>query len=172
MIPECNDIPSKSKRAPNKIVVEKFVPSPAELALKRALYHWREERTLLLHGSAAMKFYSADIFMHFSFIERIVELVHESKLETFKDITEQVRWCHGEKYGPEILELVCVHCPKPLLPSPFVSTPLARSVQHGQREPLHTNSSHPRAPPRCSACQALGHKSELLMIVDTRSLRV
>lgn len=44
---------------------------------------------MLLHfGSQVEQYYSADLFMHFTFIDCIVKLAHAKKLDTVKDVVE------------------------------------------------------------------------------------
>ena len=158
MLPERNDVPNKPPRAPNKITVKEFIRSGNEDRLVQALYDWRKEQTLSLYGPWIVDDFGPDIFMHFSFIDRIVGLAHEHRLKSPKDIIEQVRWNQAGKYAPLILDLIRRHCPEPLPPSPFVTTPMPL------RQGTGNDATRPRAAPRCSRCGELGHKRTVYLL--------
>ena len=167
IIPERNDTPNKPPRAPNKVTIKDFVRSPNEDALARALREWRSQLTLQFYGSDCIDAFGPDVFMHFSFIDRIVGLAHEHRLKSTKDIIDQVRWNQVSKYASHILDLVREHCPELPPPSPFVHTPMAPRRSLGE-----VNDPRRRAAPRCSRCGEIGHKSALGFLFSSRLLCV
>ena len=151
MVPVRNDVANKPSRAPNKITIKDFVRSENEDRLARALHDWRKEQVSSLYSSWVADSFGPDVFMHFSFVDRIVGLAHEHRLKSTKDIIEQVRWNQAGKYASHILDLIRKYCPEPLPPSPFVTTPIPLRQGVGDVTRL-------RAAPRCSRCGEIGHK--------------
>ncbi|KAI0072063.1 hypothetical protein K474DRAFT_1571894, partial [Panus rudis PR-1116 ss-1] len=124
---------------------------------------WRNNKAKQLCPAAYNRF-GADIFLHTSLVERIVDLAHVFKLSSIQDLCEQTAWFHSEVHGAEIIALVQRHCPKPQPASPFVSTPLTRRARACDSPTAHVDTSSVSArkapaPPKCSACKTVGHRS-------------
>ena len=165
MIPIRNDTPPTIAKGPSRIKVPEFTPSPEEERLRRELFRWRDNTAKEIYGD--LDFYGADMFLHFSLIDRIVELAHVFKLNSVKDLVDQTRWDLAEEYGAEVITLVKECVPKLALPSPFTTAPLVPRNDHHtviSSRTVATNTSRPRAPPTCSVCGRVGHRSELFYV--------
>ncbi|KAH7906213.1 P-loop containing nucleoside triphosphate hydrolase protein [Hygrophoropsis aurantiaca] len=162
MVSKPSDSPPSIARAPAKVKVNAFEPSASEQELKAALFQWRDEQATALFGQN--DFYSPDMFLHHTLVNRIVSLAHEFKLSNVTDLLNQTQWSFATRHGAAILDLVNRFCPKPAPLSPFVSTPLAQArlairvtLQQNQvdNSPLTKKT---RAPSTCSRCGMLGHR--------------
>lgn len=163
MIPKRTDTPPTFVKSISRIKVPHFTPSSEEERLRRELFKWRDKTAKQMYGD--LDFYGADIFMHFKLIDRIVELAHVFKLNSVKDLVDQTRWDLAEDHGADVIALVKECIPKPSLPSPFTTIPLAPrnnpQITTASSRPAAANTSRPRAPPTCSVCGKVGHRSML-----------
>ncbi|PSS32231.1 hypothetical protein PHLCEN_2v2000 [Hermanssonia centrifuga] len=160
MIPIRSDVPSKASRAVSKMKVKSFTPSASEETLKRKLYEWRDRTAQSQYGD--FEYYGADMFMHISVVERIVDLAHVYEVNSVTQLTEQTQWCNSYEFGQEIVELVQKYCPKPLPKPLFTSVPQESQLRNLSAIAVLPATSAPlrltRAPPRCGSCHQVGHK--------------
>ncbi|OBZ77631.1 ATP-dependent DNA helicase RecQ [Grifola frondosa] len=141
------------KRGKNKIKMASYTMNDADLRLKKSLKAWREKQMEEeeLDGD---DFFGPQYLLSDRLLTRIVDLAHFSKLSTVQILQEQTDWCHASKYGPRILELVRLHIPAPVLPSPFTSAPLP-PIASGSAS--STPPSVTKASRKCGKCGAHDH---------------
>ncbi|KAI0257816.1 hypothetical protein BC834DRAFT_806420, partial [Gloeopeniophorella convolvens] len=80
--------PEKPK--PRQIKVPSYEPSPADVALKKALLDWRA--STVKQRWPNLDFFTPDILMHYEVLQRIVDLAHARRLDSLEVFKSQVPW--------------------------------------------------------------------------------
>ncbi|KAF9487320.1 P-loop containing nucleoside triphosphate hydrolase protein [Pleurotus eryngii] len=155
MLPACSDPLKAPPRATNKMKVPPFTPNAAKLELKRALLTWRDaEAQKRYYGT---NFYGADLLMHSSIVDRIVELAHANQLLNAADLQNQTGWSFSGQCGADVIAIVLRFCPKPIAALPFAHDLLQVRTASADRPAR----AAPK-PPTCQACGQVGHHSTSL----------
>ncbi|KAF8971523.1 P-loop containing nucleoside triphosphate hydrolase protein, partial [Flammula alnicola] len=97
MIPSGSYEPPTHPRAPTKIKDCEFTLSTKEEHLKDQLLKWREETAVKLWGST--EFFPADMLLHVTVVDRIVQLAHAHAITTVTDLSNQTHWAFCDRYG-------------------------------------------------------------------------
>jgi hypothetical protein len=159
--------------------VAPYTSDMMEQSFQHDLFAWRESKARELFGD--INFFTPNVFLHMDILLRIVDLAHAHRLCSVDDLKNQTSWCFADEYGGDIISFVSKYFPATAHhpradATPFTSMPLHSRVGATNSTVPYTGSTvptpaKPRAPPRCSDCGVVGHRSASISFVYSHSNR-
>ncbi|KAG0691991.1 P-loop containing nucleoside triphosphate hydrolase protein, partial [Suillus ampliporus] len=152
-----------------RIADEYFGNNLIDYALQSDLKSWRQK--MLVDLGINDPFFSPALILPDPILTCIINLSHHSKLSDVSSLRDLTDWCYADKYGGNVLDLVCKHYP-PLAvvqapqPNIFInmsnvaSLPVALNPldPSAHSASVHNNASEkPHKATVCSKCKQVGH---------------
>ena len=113
---------TQASRKTRKATVKPYKIAEHKMAFHLALQTWCDEETIRHHGMATHVTYGPILIMSDQLLERIVDLVHASKIKDATYLKNETLWTKSDKYAPEILTLIAQHAPLPPPPPHYELT--------------------------------------------------
>jgi hypothetical protein len=119
------------------------------MELHAALDHFRKQETINKFSLSRLKNSGPGLIMPTVILKRIVDCVHAMKINPKEDLQLETRWSRANLYGDEILALIKVHCPIPMLGL------------------VNISGTEPAGRTKCSRCGQKCHNSEYLFLCSS-----
>ncbi len=128
------------------------------LALRSALFNWRDERTAELFGATVLHNFGGSVVLPMDTITRIIDCAQAGKLATIDNLKREITWRNDlfDKFGQALLDTIHSVFPPP---APDPPAPIPDASSH---EIAATPARKLRKPPTCQACFQPGHTSMYL----------
>ncbi|TFK62853.1 P-loop containing nucleoside triphosphate hydrolase protein [Pluteus cervinus] len=154
-------------RKKRKIKIASYTMDDTDVKLRTCLQNWRKEQ-MVKEGLGDDQFFGVHLILSNGILDRIVDLVHHSKLLDVKTLSEQTDWRHATFYGPAILELCAPFSrappPRRVLPASNVLQPISLNTPKADQgliqDPAGEGSTISTSKRQCSGCGSDKHISK------------
>ncbi|THH02082.1 hypothetical protein EW026_g714 [Hermanssonia centrifuga] len=144
---------AKATRAANKrSILKPYIHGEMNKELRSALRKWRVQKVIDVYGEGTLIDLGPGLILPIDVIHRIVDCIHDGKIDSVEALRRETKWGGAEEYGNEVLEVA-----RPFRPTPKLE--LLTTTQPMEEWPSAAIYPTPKAKRTvtCGSCGRLGH---------------